>query len=70
MGTIYQNTQLVLIWIGDQIPGSPDPTPMFRRLSEILATLELKPGRTKLIYLPYVDGQTVDASTEEWIQAP
>jgi hypothetical protein len=70
MGTIYQNAKVVLIWIGDQTPGSLDPTPMFRRLSEILAALELRPGRTKFNFLPYVEGQTVDASTEEWIQAP
>jgi hypothetical protein len=44
MGHIYKNVEVVLMWIGDEIPHTQDAISLIHRLAKECGVLKLKPG--------------------------
>jgi hypothetical protein len=53
MGDIYKNAEVVLMWIGDEIPHTKDAISLIHRLAKECSVLKLKPGMEPSRYKMY-----------------
>jgi hypothetical protein len=52
-GEIYKNAEVVLMWIGDEVPHPKDAISLIRRLAKECSVLKLKPGMRPFDYFFY-----------------
>jgi hypothetical protein len=53
MGEIYKNAEVVLLWIGDEVPHTKDALSILRQLAKESSVLKLKPGGAPFDYDKY-----------------